>query len=408
MLDSGRFRMGNVPWRAMASLALLGLATILFAYGFGTFRLAGSSPPSGGGGVLALAYPEVWLQEGNRRYYVDLNAHGAMDCYRRAIAANPLLIRAWLALAEVEMVGGREQEGRRVLEALAPFLDRISTWKWQELLLAYEIRDEAYFERCFNFVLHRLPHRVRDAAYLAGNLWDGWAGVLPHVSEENREVFLKELIRAREVDAALHLWSSMRARPGGPSQDLYLRFSEFLLSQKRIREAKEVWRGVLGGKEPGVHDGGFEAPPAGQSFGWRVGRQNDVAVERSLEAPLEGSYCMHLRFNGSRNVPFHHVYQIVPVESGKEYNLSFVQRSRNLTTDQGVGVGVSGYGCSGLKKHSEPVLGSSPWTRGELSFSVPEGCEAVTLRLVRKESLKFDSKISGDYWVDGMSLKRVP
>jgi hypothetical protein len=138
-----------------------------------------------------------------------------------------------------------------------------------------------------------------------------------------------------------------------------------------------------------------------------VARQNDVTVERSLEAPYEGSYCMHLRFNGSQNVSFNHAYQIVPVEGGRSYSLSFAQRSRNLTTDQGVAVEVAGHGCSGLKQRSDPMLGSSPWKKEELLFSVPAGCEAVVLRIVRKESLKFDSKISGDYSVDGMSLKPV-
>ncbi len=393
--------------RVAASCALLGLAGIFLISSFVSLGPDRNETGYHQADFSALDHPEAWLQEGNRKYYVDLSADAASRLYRKAILANPLLIRAWLALAESEMVAGREKEGRQVLDTLSPFLDRVSTWKWQELLLAYEIRDEAYFKRCFNFVLHRLPHRVHEACYLAGNLWNGWEGTLAHVSAENREVFLKELIRAKEVEAALSLWPELVAQPGGPSQDLQLRFGEFLLSQKRLREAKDVWKGYLGGKECGIHDGGFEEQPLGQAFGWRVMRQNDVAVERSLEAPHEGSYSMHLRFNGARNVSFNSVYQIIPVEAGRGYNLSFARRSRNLTTDQGVAVEVSGYGCKGLNQRSAPVLGTSPWRKEELLFSTPAGCDAAVIRITRKESLKLDSKISGDYWLDSVSLEPV-
>ncbi len=339
---------------------------------------------------------------------MELNAEAAAGFYRKAIAANPLLIGAWLALAESEMLSGREAEGRRALETLAPFLDRVSTWKWQELVLAHEVRDEAYFERCFNFVLRRLPHRVREASYMASSLWGGWAGAMPHVSEENRAVYLKELMRAREVEVALELWSAMTERPDGITRELRLRFSEFLLGQKRVKEARTVWEGFLEGESLGIHDGGFEGPPLGQAFGWRWSRQGDVAVERSMEAPHEGSYSLHLRFNGARNVSFGHVHQVVPVEGGKDYVLTYAQRSRNLTTDQGVALELSGSGCGGLKQRSEPLQGSSPWTRGQLSFTVPSGCEAVVLRVARKESLKLDSRIAGDYWLDSVSLKPAP
>jgi hypothetical protein len=391
----------------MASCALLGLAGIFLTGSFVSLGLDRNDTEFRRADFSILVQPEAWLQEGNRKYYVDLDADDATRLYRKAILANPLLIRAWLALAESEMVAGREGEGRQVLETLAPFLDRVSTWKWQELLLAYEIRDEAYFNRCFNFVLQRLPHRVHEACYLAGNLWNGWAGAQARVSAENREVFLKELIRAKEVETALSLWAELVAQAGGPSQDLQLRFGEFLLSQKRLREAKDVWKGYLGGKECGVHDGGFEEKPLGQAFGWRVSRQHDVTVERSLEAPYEGSYSMHVRFNGSRNVSFNGVYQIIPVEAERAYSLSFAQKSRSLTTDQGVAVEVGGYGCKGLNQRSAPVLGTSPWRKEELLFSTPEGCDAAVIRIVRKESLKLDNKISGDFWLDSVSLKPV-
>ena len=53
---------------------------------------------------------------------------------------------------------------------------------------------------------------------------------------------------------------------------------------------------------------------------------------------------------------------------------------------------------------SEPVLKNALWTREDLQVSVPSGCEAIVVQVHRNESQMFDSKISGDYWLDGVEL----
>ena len=39
----------------------------------------------------------------------------------------------------------------------------------------------------------------------------------------------------------------------------------------------------------------------------------------------------------------------------------------------------------------------------KLDVPVPLGCEAIIVQLRRKESLMFDNKISGDYWLDAVT-----
>ena len=93
-----------------------------------------------------------------------------------------------------------------------------------------------------------------------------------------------------------------------------------------------------------------------------------------------------------------------PVEPGKVYHLSFARKSQRLTTDQGVFLEVSGYQCEGLKVRSSPVVGTTSWLREELEVAVPGGCEAIQLQVRREESMMFDSKISGNYWLDGVEM----
>jgi hypothetical protein len=174
----------------------------------------------------------------------------------------------------------------------------------------------------------------------------------------------------------------------------------------RLAEAKAVWKWVQGGSTPGMADGGFEKPPLNQAFGWKFDQSPQVDIERSPLLPGSGSHSLHLRFRGTANVSFHHVSQVVPVEPGQGYVLRFLRKSRNLTTDQGIFIQISGFQCRGLSVRSRPVTGSLPWGQEELRFVAPEGCEAVLLQVRRGESHSFDSKISGDYWLDGVSLER--
>ena len=95
------------------------------------------------------------------------------------------------------------------------------------------------------------------------------------------------------------------------------------------------------------------------------------------------------------------------MEPGQSYILSFFQRSREITTDQGVFIRVSGFQCEGLQAETQPVTGTIPWTQEDLLVEVPEGCEAMLLQVRRKESLKLNNKIAGDFWLDFFRLNPV-
>ncbi|GLI36426.1 tetratricopeptide repeat protein [Desulforhabdus amnigena] len=397
--------MYRLPVKVLLSLILLGMAASLVWYSVCTNRISEKDVDFLKKHASVGLFPESWVLKGKLAYYEDLNAALAVQSFRRAIAIQPLRMDAWFELAKAEAVQGNEAEARKVVDTLSPLLAQISTWKWQEFLLANDMRDGERFAACFNFILNRLPYRTQEACYLAQQFWGEWAAVVPHLEQQNHPVFLRQLMRTNEADVALFLWSKMEEGAEAEDQDLRLRFCQFLLNNKRLGEAKKVWRRFAGDKGTVVYDGGFETEPMNMAFGWRQGRHPEVVVERTLEAPYSGSYSMHLHFRGTANVGFSHVSQVVPVEAGKTYHLSFAQKSRNLTTDQGIFLHLSGYGCKGLNVMSEPLLGSTPWTRVDLDVAVPEGCEAALIQIRRKESLKFDSKISGDYWIDAIEMK---
>lgn len=349
-------------------------------------------------------FPKALYYRGVSAYYDELDPLLAARYYRRAIEREPTFIPAWLALAKVELMDGHRQEAGQIMGDLNVLVARVSTWKWQELLLANDLGDDAVFAECLNFIFERLPYRIPEAYYLAVNYWGDAARVVPHIAAQNRPAFMAQLMREKEVDASLILWKTMRDGPDPVDPDLKLRFCQFLLANNRLSEAGEVWQSWLGRSQAGIHDGDFQEEPLNMGFGWRLSRSPQVSVKRTSETSYEGSHSLNVHFNGTGNVNFYHVSQIVPVQPGTSYVLRFAEKSRNLTTDQGVFLEVIGYQCKGLHAATEPISGTTRWTAEELHFSVPEGCHAVAVRVRRKESLMFDNKIAGDYWLDAVRL----
>ena len=391
--------------KGILSSVLLGMAASLIWYGINTNRIAAKDWEFQLRHPSSLIFPEVLLLKGNMAYYVNLDGAAAADAYREAVSRDPVFIEAWLALAKAEQALGHEDEAVKIIETISPLISHVSTWKWQELLLAFEMRNEAQFADCFNFILAKLPNRISEACYLALSFWGNWSTILPHVTSGSRLAFLDQLMNAKEVDVALSLWEQMEGSDKVPGRDLRLRFCQFLIGNGRVGPATTVWKSWTQNEGVEIHDGGFEAPPLNRGFGWLFGRHPEVSIERSLETPYQGSHCLNIHFRGTQNVVFNHVTQIVPVEPDRSYVLRFAWRSRNLNTDQGVFVNVSGFRCNGLNVQSEPALGSSHWTKEEMSLTVPATCQAIQIQVRRKESLKFDNKIAGDYWIDAVELQ---
>ena len=350
-------------------------------------------------------FPAALLIDGKIKYYSTLDPLAATQSYKNAILAEPSLLDAWMGLAQAEFALGHRGEAERIFGIIAPTLSSISSWKWEELLLAFDLQDEKLFRRCFNYILSNLPHRIREASWLGARYWGGWKDVLPRLSPSNYPVFLTQAMAAGEVDAALALWEKIEAENSGIAEKDRLQFCQFLITNDRLSEAKKVWKLWKGDDFSSITDGGFEFQPLNTAFGWNILNNSDVIVERTTDQPYAGKACLHIHFKGTTNIDFNSIYQIVPVQPQTRYELRFARKSRDLTTDRGVFVEISGYKCKGLSISSQPVLGASPWAEEEMEFITPAGCEAVLLRICRKESLKFDNKISGDYWLDAVELR---
>lgn len=401
--------MGGAPllaFRLFLSLFLLMMAGCLLWHTVFSNRVAVKdweflkSHPS------ARIFPEVVYWWGNYRYYRSLDTDGAIKEYREAVAMQPLLMDAWLDLAKAELDRGQGEAARSIASTIAPAIDHVSYWKWKELLLAFDLHDEDYFASTYNFILNRLHHRIGSANEVALRFWGSWSGILDHISPESRGVFLNELMTAKAVDESVALWKIMRNAPEAYDRKLLLSFCNFAIWNDRVKTAKDVWNVCLGGGDRiGVYDSGFEEQNMNTAFGWRISKNSLVDAARTERERHSGRYSFHVHFHGTDNVLFNNLAQVVPVNPGSKLQLSFARKSKSITTDEGVFMKVTGVRCKMTPVESNPVVGNSPWEVETLDLSVPDGCDALLLQLTRKKSFKFDSKISGDYWLDDVELR---
>ena len=117
---------------------------------------------------------------------------------------------------------------------------------------------------------------------------------------------------------------------------------------------------------------------------------------------------MSLSFNGSENIRFNNVWQVVPVAPGTEYLLSYRRKSRNLTTDERPFIDIFCFDGTGDFHRSGSMLPEdSDWQEERISFTSPAQCQAVVVQITRNPSHRFGCKISGKAWFDDFRIDRL-
>jgi hypothetical protein len=111
---------------------------------------------------------------------------------------------------------------------------------------------------------------------------------------------------------------------------------------------------------------------------------------------------LKITFQGKQNIDFHEVSEKTTLPAGK-WNLRAMIRTDNLTTDQGVRLGVSGKNLDAI---TEALNGTHGWTAVQQNFELKEP-SIVRVAVVRQASRRFDNKISGTAWIDSVELSLV-
>jgi len=228
-------------------------------------------------------------------------------------------------------------------------------------------------------------------------------------TKEAAYAYLSHLISTRNVEGAIQAWSWVR-RNSLNDDALAASYVEFLLGEGRGREAVKTWSAQLGDRRGGygvstwIYNGDFEREFSGSVLDWRSFPVDHVRVQRAEGEGRNGSSALRVTFDGKANVEYRHTSQRTWLEPGPHRLIAWV-RSEGVTTDEGVILRVADVEAPArFSVATEPILGTRPWSRIELPFTVPPDTRQLMVQLARRPSRKFDNKIRGTVWVDDVAI----
>ncbi len=202
-------------------------------------------------------------------------------------------------------------------------------------------------------------------------------------------------------------------RMGGVPEDLRRDFLVDLIVAKKYREAYEVWSQGRPATAGGVTNGGFEERITGDEpgFGWQLpqGRGGfTVSLDRSQAH--SGSQSLRVEFGGDVDPSVRTLSQLLPVEPGARYRLTFSARSQELVSGglpYLVVADASGGEPRPLKESPPLQQGTTGWTDYNVEFVAPNSTTAVLISLQRRGCNGQPCPIFGQLWLDDFTLTKL-
>ena len=350
-------------------------------------------------------YPKAQYAHGMQAF-LDSDYIKASKFFLRSIDQNVLFLDGWLRLAESEAAIGREQKAAEILNFTTGLTEKVYRWKWPQMLIALEL---GIFDRIYDNANYLLSHGmlVQDTLHLINSFFNGDAvKVVSVLRDEHYPEYLDWLIQCSMIEESLVVWRRITANERADLQTA-LKYAHFLLYNKYVAEADNIWREYTG--IAGLTNPGFEKVITHQGFDWYFSEEQNKnwAIKRLKKDSIEGDYALKVSFNGKENINFHHIHQIISVVPKGKYRLTYAWKSQRITSDQGPFFVITSFDVAGLYYAGPMITGTTGWHNESIEFDIPNGCHAALIRLCRLPSQRFDSKISGDLYLDDFRIEKL-
>jgi hypothetical protein len=242
-----------------------------------------------------------------------------------------------------------------------------------------------------------------------------WRELVSSAAADVRLEFLSFLVSQGTPELAENLWAEMEHSTMALPQAAATRYVEELLRYGQYHAAAGVWgylqqKGVVA-RNPAsnlVYNGGFEQPPLRDGFDWHLRPQTYLSLDAADRVAHSGERALRLDFTVPDNSEYEPAYQFVPVLPGKTYLLSAWTRAEHIASDSGPRLRVEDPQCNAcLSLASEGTLSTQSWRRVEAQFTAPASAEVIRLSVWRPRSRSFPMEISGQFWLDDVSLRPI-
>jgi len=408
-----------VGWRSQVMprpLAVYGMALAAVAGGLalaGVLYEAGARPPwlehfslewrLGSDELASVAYRR--LAEGNSR--------GSLRLFDLALRRDPASPYRWCDYSEALLAAGDKERATRAMvrgielgPAVAPILMRAVNF-------ARRVGDGGGALRHGRQLLAIAPD-YDDAIFTA---WDRMelpvgavlASGLP--DRRSAQSYLWHAMDGPDLAQASQVWLWFESR-GYVDDALADEYARALLRRQEYAAAWQAWTLYAAARAPGypgenaIFNAGFEREPTGAVFDWRIEASPGVTVARDFGIAAEGKASLRLSFDHTGNLSDSGISQQMVLSPGA-YRFEARMRTREITTDEGLGFRlVDPENTRLLDARTGSLSGTHNWKLLSVGFEVRPATRVVEVRVVRTPSLKFDNKLGGTVWIDGLVLRR--
>src|ERR1700730_2691990 len=365
--------------------------------------------------------PDYWYRLG---HYQQFNLEqpdvvASVESYQKAVRLNPGYTEALLDLGTAYELDGNNaaaQDAYSRAKKTYPASADVE-WRYGNFLLREGELPEAFAE--LRLAMQADPRRAGPAfsrVYRADPDIDSILNdLLPPLPSVYVEA-IREAVDSQQLAVAQTMW--IRLMKLNPSLQLWQfeRFVGALQAHRDYDAARQVWdQGtstmnlppLLQPRDSVLWDPSFESGITNRFFAWSYRPLEDgVHTELDTNEKLSGKLSLRLTFDGKHNPGSDLACASGVVTPGAKYLFSGWVKTKDLTGDQGVRFHLKSFGGNieiPLLATSE-VHGTTPWALIEQDWSAGPGVHRVDVCVSREPSTNPDIHISGDAWVDDVTL----
>jgi hypothetical protein len=363
---------------------------------------------------------EYWYRLGHYQQFnleqPDLPA--SIASMQKAVELNPGYTDAWLDLGTAYELNGDIAAARNAFaraKKIYPASAEVA-WRYGNFLLRQGDVPGAFNE--LKLTLRSDPRRagaVFSRVYRADPDIDAIVNnLLPAVPDAYINA-IGEAVDSQQLAVAETMW--MRLLTMNPQLGIadFNKLVSALLNNGDYEAARGVWdKGMATMRLPPLlqpqgsvlWDPSFESGITNEPFAWSFKPlEEGVHTEYDPQEKLSGNQSLRLTFDGKHNPSAEVACALGVVTPGTRYLFSGWVKAREIAGDQGVRFHFRAVGNVNVPVIStKDVRGTTPWTLVEAQWTAAPGVHRIEVCVSREPSTNADIHISGDAWVDDVTL----
>lgn len=364
--------------------------------------------------------PEYWYRLG---HYQQFNLEqpdfaGSVRSYQKAVTLNPGYTEAWLDLGTAYEIDGNSAAAEDAFvraKKTYPASAEVA-WRYGNFLLRQGKLPEAFTE--LRLALEADPRRAGAAFSRAYRSDPDIDAILNSLLPPVPAVYvaaIAEAVDSEQLAVAQTMW--MRLMKLNPHLQLWQfdRFVGALQANRDYDAARQIWdQGtstmilppLIQPRDSVLWDPSFESGLSNISFAWFFRPLAEgVHTEIDTNEKLSGKQSLRLTFDGKHNPGADIACAAGVVTPGTKYLFSGWVKTKDITGDEGVRFHLGSVGNSQIPvAATREIHGTTPWTSIEQDWTAGPGVREVEVCVSREPSTNADIHISGDAWVDDVTL----